>query len=128
MSRRKFTASKSGYYNCLSNDPSKLWLENQEIMESIHSIFEESHQNYGSPRMAIELEKRGFKVYRPRTARMMKASGLQARRKRKWKHTTDSNHGYPIAPNRLNQKFTTYRPNEVYLRCCFAVGVRYYIH
>tara|TARA_R110001599_G_scaffold56053_1_gene155149 strand:- start:417 stop:1283 length:867 start_codon:yes stop_codon:yes gene_type:complete len=108
-------ASKSGYYNWLSNGPSKLWSENQEIMESIHSIFEESHQSYGSPRMTVELEKRGFKVSRPRTARMMRASDLQARRKRKWKHTTDSNHNYPIAPNRLNRKFITSRPNEVWV-------------
>lgn len=108
-------ASKSGYYNWLSAGPSKLWLENQEIMETIHSIFEDSHQSYGSPRMAVELEKRGFKVSRPRTARMMKASHLQARRMRKWKQTTDSNHTYPIAPNRLNRQFTTSRPNEVWV-------------
>ena len=35
--------------------------------------------------MAVEHEKQGFKVSRPRAARMMKASGLQARRKRKFK-------------------------------------------
>ncbi|MEJ6583958.1 MAG: IS3 family transposase [Crocinitomicaceae bacterium] len=99
--------SKSGYYNWLSTVPSKLWPENQEIMDSIHSIFEDSHQSYGSPRMAIELEKRGFKVSRQRAVRIMKASGLQARRKRKFKHTTDSNQSYPIAPNRLNRNFTT---------------------
>jgi transposase InsO family protein len=84
-------------------------------MIAIHSIFEDSHQSYGSPRMAVELENRGFKVSRPRAARMMKVSDLQARRKRKWKHTTNSNHSYPIAPNRLNRKFTTSRPNEVWV-------------
>lgn len=108
-------ASKSGYYKWLSTGPSKLWLENQVIMGVIHSIFEESHQSYGSPRMAIELEKRGFKVSRPRAARMMKTCNLQARRKRKFKHTTDSNHSYPIAPNKLNRQFTTTRPNEVWV-------------
>ncbi len=46
-------ASKSGYYNWLPVGPSKLWLENQEIMEVIHSIFEDSHQSHGSPRMAV---------------------------------------------------------------------------
>lgn len=107
--------SKSGYYNWLSAGPSRLWLENQEIMEVIHSIFEDSYQSYGSPRMSVELEKRGFKVSRPCTARMMKASHLQARRRRKWKQTTDSNHGYPIAPNILNRQFTTTRPNEVWV-------------
>jgi len=65
--------------------------------------------------MSVELEKRGFKVSRPRPARMMKASDLQARRKRKFKHTTDSNHSYPIAPNRLNRRFTTSRKSEVWV-------------
>jgi putative transposase len=74
-------------------------------MDAIHSVFEDGHQSYGSPRMAIELEKRGFKFSRPRAAR----------RKRKFKHTTDSNHSYPIAPNRLNRNFTTARPNEVWV-------------
>ncbi|MBL4653418.1 MAG: IS3 family transposase, partial [Flavobacteriales bacterium] len=99
----------------LCSGPSKRWNENQEIIQEIHSIFEESHQSYGSPRMCVELEKRGFKVSRPRTARMMKSSDLQARRKRKFKHTTDSNHNYPIAPNRLNRRFTTSRKNEVWV-------------
>ena len=106
-------ASKSGYYSWLSTGPSKRYLENQEIIQVIHTIFEDSHQSYGSPRMSVELEKRGFKVSRPRTARMMSASDLQARRKRKFKATTDSNHNYPVAPNRLNRRFTTERPNEV---------------
>lgn len=108
-------ASKSGYYNWLSSGPSKRWNENQEIIQAIHVIFEDSHQSYGSPRMSVELEKRGFKVSRPRAARMMKASNLQARRKRKFKHTTDSNHNYPIAPNRLNRRFTTERRNAVWV-------------
>jgi len=83
-------ASESGYYNWLSSGPSKRWNENQEIIQAIHVIFEDNHQSYGSPRITVELEKRGFKVFRPRAARMMKASNLQVRRNRKFKHTTDS--------------------------------------
>ena len=35
----------------------------------------------------------------------MKALGVEDRRKRKFKNTTDSNHKYPVSPNLLNQKF-----------------------
>ena len=45
--------SKSGYYNWLNSGPSTRWIENQKIMETIH----DSHQSYGSPRMAVELKK-----------------------------------------------------------------------
>ena len=52
--------SKSGYYNWLRSGPSGRWLENRKIVELIEDIFEESHQSYGSPRMTVELEKRGY--------------------------------------------------------------------
>ena len=54
-----FQVSSSGYYHWLKNGPSKLWLENQEIISLIEEIFEESYQSYGSPRMSVELKKRG---------------------------------------------------------------------
>jgi len=63
--------------------------------------------------MSIELEKRGFKVSRPRTARMMRSMGIKARRRRKFKATTDSKHNYPIASNLLNRNFSTERKNKV---------------
>lgn len=92
MMCKVLNTSKSEYYNWLSSGPSMRWLENQEIMQVIQTIFEDSHHSYGSPRMSVELKNRGFKVSRPRAARMMKVANLQARRKRKFKHTTDSNH------------------------------------
>ena len=65
--------------------------------------------------MDVELEKHGYKVSRPRTARMMKALGVVARRRRKFKNTTNSNHNYPISPNLLNQDFSVKRRNQVWV-------------
>ncbi|MGB5944230.1 MAG: IS3 family transposase [Leeuwenhoekiella sp.] len=107
--------SSSGYYHWLKNGPSNRWLENENIISIIEKVFEESYQSYGAPRMAVELEKRGFKVSRPRTGRMMKGLGIKARRRRKFKATTDSNHNYPIAPNLLNRNFSTSRKNQVWV-------------
>tara|TARA_B100000809_G_C15021126_1_gene488484 strand:- start:832 stop:1050 length:219 start_codon:yes stop_codon:yes gene_type:complete len=44
----------SGYYHWLKKGPSKLWLENQDIIISIEQIFEASYQSYGAPIMSIE--------------------------------------------------------------------------
>jgi len=107
--------SSSGYYYWLKNGPSTQWIENQQIITLIEEIFQESYQSYGSPRISVELEDRGFKVSRPRTARMMQSLGITARRKRRFKTTTDSRHHYPIAPNRLNQKFSVERINQVWV-------------
>lgn len=45
----------------------------------------------------------------------MKANGLFARRKRKFKITTDSNHKYTLAANILNQNFKVSRINQVWV-------------
>ena len=107
--------SKSGYYNWLKSGPSKRWLENQAISIEIHTIFKESFESYGAPRIKVELLKHGHRVSRPRVARLMRASNLFARRKRKFIFTTDSKHNYPIAPNILNQDFTVDRDNQVWV-------------
>jgi transposase InsO family protein len=107
--------SKSGYYYWLNANPSNLCLENQELTELIRSIFNTSHQSYGSPRITSELEAMGYKVSRPRVARIMKANHLFAKRRRKFKATTDSKHNYPIAPNLLNQCFDVDRQNQVWV-------------
>jgi len=44
----------------------------------------------------------------------MRANGIRARHKRRFKATTDSNHSLPVAPNRLEQNFSTERPDQVW--------------
>lgn len=110
-----FKISKSGYYNWLGRGPSKRWLENEVITVAVHDIFKDSFGSYGAPRIKVELLKKGHRVSRPKVARIMRANNLFARRKRKFRFTTDSNHNYPIAPNILNQDFTVARANQVWV-------------
>jgi putative transposase len=42
----------------------------------------------------------------------MRENGLQARQRRRFKRTTDSHHGWPVAPNLLDQDFTASGPDE----------------
>lgn len=42
------------------------------------------------------------------------ARGIKARARRKYKATTDSNHGLPVAPNLLDRRFTVETPNRVW--------------
>ena len=41
--------------------------------------------------------------------------GLSARRKRRFRRTTDSAHAFPVAPNLLGRDFTASAPNRVWL-------------
>jgi putative transposase len=78
-------------------------------------VFEKSYQSYGSPRIREDLRVLGYKVSKSRVARIMRANNLFAKRKRKFKATTDSKHNYPVAPNLLKQDFTVSRRNEVWV-------------
>ena len=68
--------------------------------------------SYGRPRMTEELKELGIDVGHRRVGRLMRENGLKVVRTRKYKATTDSNHRFNIAPNRLNQNFIAKRPNQ----------------
>ena len=76
------------------------------------SQFSLSHETYGSPRMTIELQEDGIDVGRHRVARLMRDNGLKALQKRRFKKTTDSAHGGPVAPNLLDQDFSADGPDQ----------------
>ena len=44
----------------------------------------------------------------------MREHGIRARHKRRYRVTTDSKHGLPIAPNLLDRKFEPAAPNQVW--------------
>jgi putative transposase len=52
---------------------------------------------YGWPRVWKQLLARGIRVGKERVRKLMKLHGIKARGKRKFKATTDSNHGLPVA-------------------------------
>lgn len=83
--------------------------------DKIENIFEASKQTYGSPRITVELEKHGYKISRPKVAKLMKQAGLKSKVKKKYRVTTDSNHDFPIAPNLLNRNFTPDKINKVWV-------------
>jgi transposase InsO family protein len=55
-------------------------------------------------REALRLEY-GKRVSRKKVARLMRENGLNARRRRKFIPTTNSNHGLPVCENLLNREF-----------------------
>lgn len=50
----------------------------------------------------------------PDQAAAQKALGLRCKQKRRFKATTNSKHGLPVAPNLLNQDFSTTAPNQAW--------------
>jgi len=78
----------------------------------IRAIFAEMKGAYGWPRLWRELHARGIRAGKERVRKLMKADGLRARGKRKFKATTDSSHALPVSPNLLERKFDVEQPNR----------------
>lgn len=57
----------------------------------------------------------GEPISRTRVARLMKQQGLKSKSQRPFKATTNSHHGRPVAPNRLEQEFRVEQPDTVYV-------------
>jgi putative transposase len=107
--------SPSGYYAWRGRPLSAHDQANRKLATEIRAIHESSRGTYGSPRVHAELRDRGFLVNKKRVERLMRLEHICARRKTKHVHTTDSQHGYPVAPNWLGQDFAASRPNEKWL-------------
>ena len=106
--------SRSGYYDWKARrrQPGPRQLENLQLQARIRDEFARSRQTYGSPRLAQAL---GCPGRRNRIARLMRQERLFARQRSKYRpRTTDSRHGGPIAPNRV-EKLTVHRPDQVWV-------------
>jgi putative transposase len=78
----------------------------------IKAIHAETKGEYGWPRIWKELLVRGIRVGKERVRKLMNLHGIQARTKRKFKATTDSNHHLPVAPNLLERQFIASTPTK----------------
>jgi putative transposase len=115
--------SRSGYYDWVERrrQPGARQVENSRLRELIRHEFARSRQTYGSPRLARAL---GCPGRRNRIARLMRLERIFARQRSKYRpRTTDSRHGGPIAPNRV-QNLTVRRPDQVWVTdaTCILTG------
>jgi putative transposase len=107
--------SVSGYHAWQRGGvPARKRLTDAQMLALIQSIHRELKGAYGSPRMVRELRERGFPASKARVERLMRQHGIRARHKRRYKATTDSKHGLPVAPNILDRNFTPTAPNQVW--------------
>ena len=110
--------SPSGYYGWQKRRtaPGPRARENETLTRQIQEIHQRSRQTYGSPRIAMELRKKGKRHGRNRIARLMHQAGLCGRQKGRFRvQTTDSNHDQPIAPNHLAQTPPPTAPNQIWV-------------
>jgi len=114
MMCRVLGVSRSGYYAWQSRFRSRRELENEEVLVHIRDVYRMNRGAYGSPRVHAELKARGFTIGRHRVARLMRKEGIRGRRRKRFQRTTDSAHGFEVAPNLLERRFDVDRPDRVW--------------
>jgi transposase InsO family protein len=102
-----FGVSRSAYYRWAAKGTSqRREREDAELINLIRQIVTNHHRRYGSPRVRHEIRQvYGKRVSLKKVARLMRENGLNARKKRKYVPTTNSNHGLPVCENILNREF-----------------------
>lgn len=124
-----FGWSRSGFYRWLKKRETAL-LHGQEpsrkdqICQEILDLFERSGGTYGSPRIHQSLKALGYSVFVDTVANYMRAMGLRAVLKKRFKiKTTDSQHNHPISQRR----FRAEDPKTMPQRCgeVFAGDITY---
>jgi transposase InsO family protein len=103
---RLLHVSPSGFYAWRGRPACERAIADELLMARVRLAHTASAKTYGAPRVHQELKAEGLRVGKKRVARLMRAGGLVAeRRRRRSVRTTDSAHGHPIAPNRLERRF-----------------------
>lgn len=100
-------------YRAFRNRPlSQSQRKDMVLLAHIREQFALSLGSYGRPRMTEELKGLGLAVGHRRIGRLMSENGIEVKRNKKFKATTDSNHSFNIAPNLLNRDFYADAPNQ----------------
>ena len=107
--------SRNGYYDWRDRPESKRSEENRAVLSHIRAVHDHSRQAYGALKTWRELRAQGFRWGRHRIARLRQEAGIEARRKRRFRITTQSRAGVVAAKNRLKPRFKAKTANRVWV-------------
>jgi putative transposase len=109
---RCLRVTRSGFYSWQRRPESTHARDDRRLKVLVRASFEESTHRYGSPRIHEDLIEQHEHVSRKRVVRLMREDGLVARRRKRYKLTTMSDHDQPVAANLLARRFEANAPNQ----------------
>jgi transposase InsO family protein len=109
--------SRAGYYAWRSREESAHAIRDRDLAAKVRAVYDDSRRAYGSPRVFLELRKRGERCGRKRVARLMNAHGLVGAKRRISKRSTSAGPQHENAsPNLIARQFdpNAYKLNQVW--------------
>jgi transposase InsO family protein len=107
--------SPAGYYAWRDRPASAREQKQDALLVEIRAIHAEFKARYGSPRVHAELAARGHGCCVNTVAKLMREHEIRAKAARKFRCTTDSDHGLAVAENLLGRQFDPACPNEAWV-------------
>ncbi len=106
---------RQGYYHYQRHTENKQAdPEHEEMLYWIKKIHEACNESYGSRHMKKAMNLLGFPISRNKAKNLMREAGVQAKQRRKYKVTTNSNHKQPVFDNLLQREFDVPQIDQVY--------------
>lgn len=102
---RLLKVSRAAYYQRATGTPSARATADAVLSVTIVSIHKESDGTYGSPRVHQVLHRDGAGCGKRRVARLMRAAGLEGRRKKRWRTTTVADPAAEAARDLIGRDF-----------------------
>jgi transposase InsO family protein len=112
-----FEVSRSGFYayrqHHASSSIERLAVE---LAARVKAIAAQTRHSYGSRRMAKQLQAEGYAVGRGKARRLMREAGVAVRRPtHRRPRTTESRHGYGVAPKLLARQLAGEQPDQAWV-------------
>jgi putative transposase len=109
---RALGVGQAWFYKWAHGDSSPRHARRAQLTVKIKQLFAAHRGRYGSPRITADLVAEGWTVSVNTVAAIMAEQGLQARRKRRRRHTTRPGRGRWRAPDLVNRDFSAATVNQ----------------
>lgn len=106
--------SRSGYQEWLHHVPSDTEKRRKTVKAKIQDIYDASRQNYGAPKITVELRKTGEVISERIVGTYMRQMGIRAQWSKPWTITTKDSDFSIELQNILDEQFNPDRPNAVW--------------
>lgn len=106
--------SRNGYYSFKKRLPSDRQQRKEAVMDKIIKIYDESHQNYGAPKITEILHSEGERVSEKTVGNYMRERGIRAQYVKPYTVTTIDPDFSTELKNILNEEFNPVKPNAVW--------------